>query len=875
MAARRSIPCPSATVGSCRRRFGRGFAAVLLAALIILLSETWTRSARVQARAKPVEDLVGIVIGKHEVATLLVLRRDGRAWLPIVEFAKLTRMKVDRAAGSAARTVTTPFGDTTFPQSAVHTYAGIAYVDSKYLIDTMNFAITPRPEQSALVVIVPWNRRSRADPEPPDYSDLKPDAIPPNYGIATVHGSLSYQASKQGGNVYDNIFRMTGFAGGGVWQIAYEDDLVRNRIIRDAIWMRQLSDNTLIQVGHQSIALHPLLSLQELTGVQYAWSSRPIIMSSTDFYPGALLSRHGQRQRTFAGRGPVGGWAELWFDGLLISRRDIKLDGTYAFNDIPFPSRQARVEIRIYDHLQPNTPTEVIRETIDLSELLLEAGQKTVLSGAGLRGNAFDVFGENTGYGGGIAGFAIARWGVSERLTLEAAVDANKDDQRAMAGVVAELWTGVVGGVSLASNHNGGFGYDAELSAKNGRWSAMLGSFKALRSASRRGAARSRSPIHTGHLGYTYSPTLEFGLFARHQRDEGIGYILPYVYWSPDDKSTLRIRPDRSGDYDLDAIYRMTPRDTFTLSADYEYASLTFTHYFEHGLRLSVRAGYDYDEKDPDLRLAFAASQLFGMELSWRVALYTTSELDIGGELSLRRKLWDGVYGYVDIANSHRRRNRVGTIFGDRDDLRMRFGLSFDLAYADGTFAKAAFGRVRPDVGNLAGVVAPSARGNDLSGIPIIVDGRYRTKTASDGSFFVAGVANGNHLVEIEEDSLPLEHVAKKRSLVAAVAPGAVTNLTFHTVVLYGAAGRVTTRGGDGVSGLQIAIVDGAGKLAGESETNAFGYYRVDNLPAGGYRVEVRDAGGKTIAKRTLSITNDHVFDVNLTVAANPKPAAR
>jgi hypothetical protein len=600
--------------------------------------------------------------------------------------------------------------------------------------------------------------------------------------------------------------------------------------------------------------------------VQYAWSARPITISSGSFYPGALLSRRGRHARSFAGRGPVGGWAELWVDGLLVSRRDIKLDGSYEFNEIPLASRQARIEIRVYDHHEPGAPVEIIADTLELADLLLDGGQATVLAGAGKRGNAFDLLGQDTGFGGGMAGFVFGRWGLNDQITFEAAADLTQDSRRVLGGVIAQVTEGVFLTTSTVINEDGDTGYDAELSAKYDRWHLLLNSFRALQAAGARDGGGGTGRYSSAELTFSASANLEVGLLAR--EDDDVEFALPFAVWSPFANAMVRVRPDRLGDYRVDAYYRYSPLDTFTLTADYEYGSLGYTHIFRSiDLIMTVRGGYEFDEGGGDLRFALAGERAFGTDVSWRAAILTDDELNIGLELSLRRRLRDGVYGYFDAASGHQDRERTGSVFGHRDDLRFRIGVSFDLAVTEEGLTRAAPGGVRADVGSIAGIVAPTAKGADLSGIPIIIDGTYRGRTSSNGRFFVPNVKAGNHVIEFEEDSLPLEHVAKKRSIVAAVAPGAVTSMAFHTTVLYGAAGRVSGGDGEGRAGVVISVRDAGGRVAAESETNAFGYFRVDNLAPGTYGVAVHTAKGKVIASRKFTITDDYVFDINLKVA--------
>jgi hypothetical protein len=240
--------------------------AIVLAVCLAFIAAAMGRPA--PAHAAPEEDLVGIVIGGQEVTTLLVLRQGGRIWLPLDEFATITKIDiVGRPAGGSAA-IRTPLGETPLPRERITRHLGVVYIDSRYLKERLNFKLSPNKADGALVVKLPWiGRRPASDAEEVDRSSLEPEVSPPQFGVATLHGSTSFQFTGSGDKVYDNTFRMTGFGAGGVWQLAYEDDIVGDRKIRDAVWMRALTPSSHVQVGHQSIALHPLLSTHEITGL--------------------------------------------------------------------------------------------------------------------------------------------------------------------------------------------------------------------------------------------------------------------------------------------------------------------------------------------------------------------------------------------------------------------------------------------------------------------------------------------------------------------------------------------------------------------------------------------------------------------------------
>ena len=259
---------------------------------------------------------------------------------------------------------------------------------------------------------------------------------------------------------------------------------------------------------------------------------------------------------------------------------------------------------------------------------------------------------------------------------------------------------------------------------------------------------------------------------------------------------------------------------------------------------------------------------MLGFDLDWRVGVVRT-ETGFGLELSLRRELWPGVQGVLEASAGQRFHTGTEIDRFAAEDTRVRAGLAVSMGFSgDGTMGATMEHAARIDTGSIAGRIAPQASDADLSGIPVLVDGYVVARTAKDGTFLVTGVLPGNRLVTYEEEELPLEHVARKRSFVAKVLPGATTSMTFPTEVLYGSAGRVTTGAHKGLADAAVIVVDAKGKEAGRATTNAFGYYRIDNLRPGNYEARLLKGDNTTVlASQSFHISKAFVFDIDLRAA--------
>lgn len=831
--------------------------------------------------ARSAEDLVGLVVGGKEVAILLVQREKGRFWLPLKEVAEQTNFEVRSNPGPVV--VDTPLGEVTVPEGSIRKSNGVNYVDERFFKERLNFWLSHDSENGRIGLLPPWSRGEwqRADAAGLSAaSDLQADVRPARFGFVTAHGTLAFETGASRDHYSSNILRLTGHAHGGVWQITYADDLDGNNDLRDVVWLRRRDDRA-IQIGHQTVALHPLLDTREFTGVQAAWSSSGLGRASKRFTGGSLLSRRNGHRRTFEGTGPVGGFAELRIDGRRIARRNIRLDGVYSFTDIPLSTRQSQVEVRLFDRRNPRDPIDVLTETIVLSDLLLEAGDRSLVVGAGLAENTFDRFGfvDDTRTTGGGTGFAFSRAGVSENVTIEAGISADRHDQVALAGVIARLPFESFITASVGASASGALGYDFGLAVERTTWRLMVESFQDLRQEEQfkyqccrssvlrldDGCSDHAYRVHSGRMSFLgWGRNIEFGLVGR--ADDRNQYILPYVSWRPDIRTSVWLAPGYDGTYRLDARRQLTPFDVLSATAVQDRAALTYAHNFRTiDLTLTATAGYDFYLKSPEGLLGLSGGHLGGFDVEWRAAVLYENR-HIGFEGSLRRKLRPGVYGFITASTGGYGVDRDGWSNPVRNETRLRVGLDFDLAYAGGSLKAAPRFGVDPTTGSVSGRVAPlAASDNDLSGIPVLVDGRQMATTASDGSFFVSGVHVGNRVVTFEDDQLPIEHVPEARKVVAEVAAGAITDMTFQTRVVYGAAGRVTGPDGNGISDVEVAVLAGDGAQLSSTRTNQFGHWRTDELPPGKYTVQV--AGNTPHAptiSRPLTITNDYEFGVDI-----------
>ncbi len=854
-------------------RSRQSLACRLIAALVVWLSLALTP-------ASAGEELIGLTFSHRSVETLLVHKHQGRLWLPIDDVADALSLKpVSDDPKSRSVTLATPLGPIVVPPEAMIHRNATRYLDQRFLETRLNGKTAFDADSGILAVDLPWRPGARVVIK--DNSEaapkLRPEVYPDTAGLATIHGDLAYTVDANARNAFEGVLRATGYAYGGVWQVTYEEDLLARHDIRDAIWMKQIDENRFVQIGHQTIALHPLLDAIELTGVQFAWTNVPARRQSPGLDAGALLERRIDHARSFSGTGPVGGRAELWLDDHLYASQPITIAATYSFDDIPLPARRTRIEIRIYDRRDAKTPVNIEKKTLSLSELLMEREQFAVLVGAGYGGNVFEVATDQLRGGHrphtryrddqGTAAFALGRYGVNDDLTVEAGVTLTGKTPRATAGAIARLTPGAVGSAAVAYGEETGLSTLAQVDWRKTDWQVVARSYwrerdyhASFRPTITSSGRRIYDPDwdHFLEIAYAARANLTAGLIARHQPEAS--FVLPFARWQPVKNFTIQARPDQYGTYRIDSRYALSRRAHVYASYHDGDASVSYVRSLDDDLTVTAEVQRSWRSIwRTGLRLS--APRLLEYDVAWNLGGYISDDGGYDLYAGLRRQVRPGVYVYTD---GHYASYDGGFYrYDDREDMRVRVGVAFDLAMTkDGLAAAPSYGIDR-NHGAIAGRVrAPAGSGaTDLSGLAVEVDDRRVATTEADGTFFAANVDVGTRLVTVDGENLPIELIAKRTRVVAEVAPGAVTTLDFELAAEYGAAGRVIDAAGRPVTGIEVLITDAAGKEVTRVDVNDFGYYRADGLAPGDYQAHAL-TGERRGPATAFRISNAFIFDV-------------
>jgi hypothetical protein len=337
------------------------------------------------------------------------------------------------------------------------------------------------------------------------------------------------------------------------------------------------------------------------------------------------------------------------------------------------------------------------------------------------------------------------------------------------------------------------------------------------------------------------------------------------MQWSPWRGLSLSARPDLAGNYTVRAFWQ--PLADLQLAWLWEEQSTLDLNYrlsAAYTLRTTVRFSAD-GQPAYDLSLSRSAAEPGG--LRWRLG-GGHRRRRWGYEAGIGYEVWPGVLAQLDY------QSQAG---GRLNDGRLQLRLSSELAIAQGRLAPARSSLVGRNRGAIAGrlrTLNPVATlENQLIGVDITATSRtYRTrvKTDAQGNFSLTQLPPDTYVLELDPAHLPFELTPLQTVAIATVAAGAVTPVHFDVRPEFGLAGRILTAEATGASGLQIHLIDLNGRLVQSARTDQFGFYRMDGIPPGQYRLQLPPPTGLTDAsdlpERSVDVTDRFLFNQDLTI---------
>jgi hypothetical protein len=819
--------------------------------------------------------LVGAVINGEDAGTLDVLQEHDVYLIPLEAFADLSGCEV-KTEGDLL-TLVTPLGPVALGRTETRLIEGQTYLTHPVIEQRLATRIRFDPEEFALLFDLPWALHEE-QPVPKESAALTPDARPPRASLSTIQTDIDIQGDQESQSTVASTV-LGGRLAEGWWRLRYQDDFDGSARLQEYAWLRPMGQ-TLLQLGHQRVQLHPLLAGVELTGAQVGWTNKPLqLFSRRWWYPSELLPRHSSPIRTFRGPAPPAGIAELWVDGVLMARQNVGLDGQYEFIDMVLPARQSHLEIRLYERESPMVPVSRIEQTLNLSGLLLAGGTTTLLGGAGIDDNIADEL-FNRSPSTDAAAFSQVRHGLSDRVTLESAVQHNGEGSQLMGGLVARLSDTLLVSAGAAANDRSRSGYHVELDGSTGPW--RLVGLSRWQEEGFTSPDTEQSFDHLLELEYRSSPRLRLGLSGRSferpsQSDE---FVLPTISWAPTRQLSLAARPDSNGDYRLDLRVGLPRNGSLTVTVlDRTFAGLSYGLSSRTHLFLGAEVGGGMEERLTSL-VSWSGNG------RWRPSV-SGGPIWAEGELGYRAlasvALTPGVLARFEVE-----RDPLLSAGIEQTATRFRVGITADLTLSRGRLLPARGVAVREDRGAISGRIIIDSPiplpDYELEDVAIAINGRPAGSTEPGGSYFIGDLRPGLYRVSLDPEKLPIELVPVRTSLIAEIAAATVTTLDLEVQPMLGVAGRITSTGGRPVPGVRVELVGTSGEAQGRvvatATTDRFGLYRMDRIPIGAYSLRVSAGSlpdiGVAMPERPVSVGTEFLFgqDLELPITLPPEPAA-
>ncbi len=805
-------------------------------------------------------ELVGLLVNGRETADGLEILRsvEGGIRLPLRALAAQLRLNVaDDVDGLRLETPlgTARFGFSELRISGQEAFAPMALVASRLAADIRfdenNYAVT---------IDLRWSTNGGPGTSPQE--PIQPDVLAPGADLSRLRGSLWHHRDDDHSRS-DARIEAAGRLGPGTWQVRYLDTSVTPGRFQDYHW-RVRSGQWSGLVGHQLVGTHPLLPAFDLTGAQAAWTNAPERLYSP-LDPDRLVADRPGAVRTLRGQGTPGGVAELRIDDRVVERQRIPLDGWFEFVSVPMPSGYARVEVMLYDTDVGAAAESRIDFSDRASDRLLGAGEYLVHGGFGRNGNPLDELRE----GGGTAGFLRGRTALGQRVTVEAtAQSTDNGGDHVLAG--ADVNLGRTGVVSLAgARGDAGNAWLAGIDGGGRHW--FWRGYALERDAGFNGVATPALSERSGEFGWRLWPYAELSLVGRQRREEGlpdIDFVKPAARVRPLQGVQLSARPDFEGHYVYDAEWLPARNLRASAHRDRQIDQVQVDYRFAPAWQASaaVTRDRDLDRRRDSVIVSFQEPVLHG----WTAELGVLhSEGDYGMLARAGRELLPGVQFRFETRRDPLYRGR-----SDRGGTIASLGLLFDLGRAGGRFTRASSAARGSDGAIAGGIVVDSSGMPAPEGVVVRIDGQPRVRTDGAGRFHVGGLKPGVYRVEIDEEGLPIELSVAGSGRWAQVAAGASTSVDFRVDLLLGMAGRVRTGEAIAADRLRIVIEDGSGRRLRDVAPNDFGYYRVDGLTPGSYRLRLL-LDDAEVGTATATLSNDFLFNQDFVLDSAPQPAQR
>jgi Carboxypeptidase regulatory-like domain len=759
----------------------------------------------------------------------------------------------------------TPLGVAQIANDDMLRIQGIDYMDVVRLGDRLACDISYLSSEVAVSVKTPWSMQAK--PKPRDIIRPQAEFSAPSVSLSGFRSETNLRHDGNG-NSWRNLTDLGGSLGPGFWRARFHDDFNGNQRLDTLAWILDRGRSRVL-LGQHDVLLGPLLNGFSLTGAEYAYSNRPDTAFGTSLGGDQLVASRYSPQGSLRGEGPPGGIAELRIDGRAVQRQTIALDGRYEFRDVPLVSGGAnRVQVVIFDRRELGTPLRVDDVVVQASDLLLPRGGVIHYAGIGRSGNAFDQSQSLVDNGG--AGFYQVRYGAGDRLTLEMETQRANQINQSVAGVVAGLGPLGVWAAYAARSGDAGSAYELLGDGNYGRWFWRADLIQTSDGYSAPDAVGRSDRF--AEAGVAASNNLRLSLVGRSLQDPVLGkveYVKPAASWRPFPSLGLSARPDFDGRYAYSAQW--TPRGGTRVGASrfQDRTELEVDQSLRRGLRMNV-AIVDDDLLGRRESVLLSGDSYGRHSFNWSAGALA-SKGRYGYVLDAGLEIIPGLSAQAQLINDP-------LLSGVASGSGPTFFLSMvaDFAVTSSGLARGAFRQDLRKLGGISGAIRGDLPADfdrkSLAGVELTVDNQVRGSVDASGRFLISELPPGVYFVGLDSEHLPIELDLADRGFWVEVASGSVTRVDFRVELRLGFAGRVFGAvDNKPQAAMKLAVVDAEGKSPHTVTSNDFGYFRIDGLPPGRYRLQALADDGTIIAELPVELRDHFVFGQDLSLPPSAK----
>ena len=840
----------------CRARLGQIVLAVWLCSVGGVI-QTIGLETTAFAQEEVARIVAAIVINQREVDIVELLQAGDLYYISLDDFSRLAQ--VDVTVGTRQVEIITPLGRVAIDLSELRDEGGILYLDNRSIEQNLLVTSQFNERDQSLGFSIPWQGCGSAADLAAGDRPLEVQISAPSSSISTFR-QFAFLSTPNDFDELDGRVTTTldGRLLGGNWLVRFdnrfgnfEDDDVGPEF--DEYFWRRRQGQTRYLVGRQATNLHPLLDNLTVVGAQVGWSNLALDRFTLRTTAGALFPRQSDTVRTLRGEGILAGFAVLRVDGRVIEQQQVGFDGIYEFQDVSLDNaRLNEVEILLFDRSNLVVPVEIRTFRFRSSQLLLPTGGISHIVGGGLE------IEDNEDFTDRLSGFTQTRWGVTEALTLEGALQNGEGGLQAQAGAIFAL-----GSIAVAEL---GVGYSSEVTAYSiavdgefgeFAWQVLWEDVPDNYFFERDERQRERSFEFT----FPVSSRLQLGAVARDRIDRSTDarYVLPTFSWRPIDGLSMRGRPDVDGDYRFNGNWRIDRKNLIKVDVA-ETTIATYRHTIDELSDVELTADF------------FRDSQIYSLTYNWRGTSRRNPTLRVGLSIDERQNL-QAILGATGVIFP----GVLAGIFYEPLTSELEQGeftvtVTTDLGFIGGGVVPAETVGFNELQGAIAGRIVVD-RGEvdlppfDLGDIQVVVNEARSGLTDEGGRFFIGGVPEGDYIVTLDIENLPFELVPVDSQVVVEVAGGAVTTVNFTVQPEYGLAGRLRNSAGEAGAGVRLQLLNLEGEIIQVGTTDRFGLYRIDRVPPGNYILRVdpdSEFAGDIAPQREVAIESSFLFDIDL-----------